>query len=62
MNEQIRNEIERIEESAKRLQTLAKDNPAILKNADILLTFVYILKFITPNPRLAGEPDRVLGF
>jgi hypothetical protein len=48
MNEQIRNEIERIEESAKRLQALAQDNPAILKNADILLTFVYILKFITP--------------
>ncbi len=48
MNEQIRNEIERIEESAKRLQALAHDNPAILKNADILLTFVYILKFITP--------------
>ena len=61
MNEQIRNEIERIEESAKRLQTLAQDNPAILRNADILLTFVYILKFITPNSRLAGEPDRVLG-
>lgn len=48
MNEQIRNEIERIEESAKRLQTLAPGNPAILRNADILLTFVYILKFITP--------------
>ena len=48
MNEQIRNEIERIEESAKRLQTLAKDNPALLRNADILLTFTYNLKFITP--------------
>ena len=60
MNEQIRNEIERIEESAKRLQTLAQDNPAILKNADILLTFVYILKFITPNPA-EPYPDRVLG-
>jgi len=52
MNEQIRNEIQRIEESAKRLQTLAQDNPAILKNADILLTFVYILKFITPISRI----------
>ena len=52
MNEQIRNEIERIEESVKRLQTLAQDNPAILKNADILLTFVYILKFITPISRI----------
>lgn len=49
MNEQIRNEIERIEESAKRLQTLAQNNPAILKNAEIILTFAYILKFITPE-------------
>ena len=48
MNEQIRDEIEKIEESAKRLQALAKDNPAIMRNADILLTFTYILKFITP--------------
>ena len=50
MNEQIRTEIEKIEKSAKKLQTLAQDNPAILKNADILLTFVYILKFINPVP------------
>lgn len=49
MNEQIRQEIERIEESATRLQVLAKDNPAILKNAEIILTFAYILKFITPE-------------
>ncbi len=62
MNEQIRHEIDRIEESARKLQALAPDNPAILRNADILLTFVYILKFITPHSRLAGEPDRVLGF
>jgi hypothetical protein len=48
MNEQIRNEIERLEESAIRLRTLGEDNPAILKNAEIILTFVYILKFITP--------------
>jgi hypothetical protein len=48
MNELIRAEIEKIEESAKRLQSLAPDNPAIQRNADILLTFVYILKFITP--------------
>ncbi len=48
MNELIRAEIEKIEESAKRLQILAPDNPAIQRNADILLTFVYILKFITP--------------
>ncbi len=49
MNEQIRQEIERIEESATRIQALAKDNPAILKNAEIILTFTYILKFITPK-------------
>lgn len=48
MNKQIRREIERLEESAKRLQTLAQNNPAILKNAEIILTFAYILKFITP--------------
>lgn len=49
MNEQIRREIERLEESATRLQALAQGNPAILKNAEIILTFVYILKFITPE-------------
>jgi hypothetical protein len=48
MNKQIKNEIERLEESAIRLRTLGEDNPAILKNAEIILTFVYILKFITP--------------
>ncbi len=48
MNEQIREEIKKIEESALRLQTLARDNPAILRNAEIILSFVYILKFITP--------------
>ena len=49
MIEQIRQEIKTIEESASRLKTLAQDNPAIRKNAEILLTFVYILKFITPG-------------
>ena len=49
MIEQIRHEIETIEESANRLKRLAKDNPAIRKNAEILLTFVYVLKFITPE-------------
>lgn len=49
MNEQIREEIKKIEESALRLQALAKDNPAIVKNAEIILNFVYILKFITPE-------------
>ena len=49
MFEQIRREIQTIEESATRLKTLAQNNPSILKNAEILLTFVYILKFITPE-------------
>jgi len=49
MLEQIRHEIEAIEESANRLKRLAEDNPAIRKNAEILLTFIYVLKFITPD-------------
>ncbi len=49
MNEAIRKEIERLEESATRLRALAQDNPAILKNAQIISTFIYILKFITPE-------------
>ena len=51
MNEQIKHEIETIEESANRLKMLSEDNPALRKNAEIILTFVYILKFITPNPQ-----------
>ena len=50
MNEQIRREIGIIEESATRLKGLAQDNPAIRKNAETILTFVYLLKFITPEP------------
>ena len=50
MIEQIRQEIKTIEESASRLKTLAQDNPAIRKNAEIILTFIYVLKFITPVP------------
>ena len=49
MFEQMRQEIETLEASATRLKTLAQDNPAILKNAELILTFVYILKFITPG-------------
>ncbi len=49
MIEQIRHEIEAIEESANRLKKLAQDNPAIRKNAETILTFVYLLKFITPE-------------
>ncbi len=48
MNDPIRTEISKIEESAKKLLVLAQGNPSIVRNADILLTFVYILKFITP--------------
>ncbi len=49
MIDQIRREIETIEASATRLRMLAQDNPAIRKNVEILLTFVYLLKFITPE-------------
>jgi len=46
--DEIRKEIENIEKSAEKLRSLAADNNAIKKNAEILLTFIYILKFITP--------------
>ena len=51
MMEAIRKEIEKIEESAERIKTLAKDNPSFRRNAEILLHFVYVLKFITPDQR-----------
>jgi hypothetical protein len=47
--DEIRKEIENIEKSAEKLKSLAADNNAIKKNAEILLTFIYILKFITPT-------------
>jgi hypothetical protein len=46
--DEIRKEIENMEKSAQRLKSLAEDNNAIRKNAEIILTFLYILKFITP--------------
>ncbi len=49
MIEKIKQEIETLEQSATRLRALAADNPAIRKNAEIILNFVYILKFITPE-------------
>ena len=55
MNEQLRTEIQKIEESATRIQALAPDNPSILKNAQIIKTFAYILKFITP---VKGEEEK----
>ncbi len=45
--DEIRNEIKNIEKSAQNLKSLAANNNAIVKNASIILTFVYILKFIT---------------
>ncbi len=47
--DEIRNEIKNLEQSALRLKSLAKDNNAVRKNAEIILTFLYILKFITPE-------------
>jgi len=47
--EAIRKEIEKIEQSAERIKMLGQDNPSLRRNAEILLDFVYILKFITPD-------------
>jgi hypothetical protein len=47
--DEIRNEISNIEKSAERIKALADGNKALIKNASIILTFVYILKFITPK-------------
>ena len=46
--DEITKEIANIEMSAERLKSLAEGNNAIKKNADIILTFTYILKSITP--------------
>ena len=46
--EEIRKEIAAIEQSAKRLKELAHEMPGIKKNAEIILTFAFLLKFITP--------------
>ena len=42
-------EIEKIEQSAERIKMLGQDNPSLRSNSEILLNFVYILKFITPD-------------
>jgi hypothetical protein len=47
--DEIRKEIANMEKSAERLKSLSEGNNAIRKNADIILTFLYILKFITPS-------------
>lgn len=52
--DEIRKEIDNLEKSAERLKTLAKDNNSIRKNAEIILTFLYVLKFITPSIEKEG--------
>ena len=47
--EEIRKEIEKIEQSAERIKMLGQNNPSLRRNAEILLNFVYILKFIAPD-------------
>ena len=47
--ETIREEIEKIEKSAEKLKALGVNNPSLRRNAEILLNFVYVLKFITPD-------------
>ena len=47
--EPMREEIERIEKSAERIKMLGEDCPSLCRNAEALLAFVYILKFITPS-------------
>lgn len=56
--EKIRQEIENLERVAKRLKELSNDMPAIKKNVEAILTFIYILKYITPpsqTPGVSGE-------
>ncbi len=47
--DEIRQEIEKIAASAERLKALGGGNHSILKNAEIILTFVYLLRFATPS-------------
>ena len=56
--EEIRKEIAAIEKSAKRLKELAADMPGIKTNADIILTFVFLLKFVTP---VGGKQESLSG-
>ncbi len=51
--DEIRKEIASIEQSARRLKELAQDMPGISKNADIILTFAFLLKFTTPEAKKA---------
>ena len=47
--EAVREEIDKIEKSAEKLKRLGETNPSLRRNAEILLNFVYILRFITPD-------------
>jgi hypothetical protein len=47
--DEIRKEIANIEKSAERIRALADGNNALIKNASIILTFTYLLKFVTPS-------------
>ena len=49
--DEIRKEIATIEQSAKRLKELAREMPGISTNADIILTFAFLLKFDTPEAK-----------
>ena len=59
--DEIRKEIANMEKSAERLKSLAEGNNAIRKNADIILTFLYILKFITPTVEELDSRQYVCG-
>jgi len=52
--EKIRKEIGDLEKSAERLKELSQDIPAIKRNAEAILTFIYILKFIAPASPTLG--------
>ena len=47
--EEIRKEIAAIEQSAKKIKDLAREMPGITTNADIILTFTFLMKFLTPG-------------
>lgn len=53
MMDEIRKEIAKIEEAANRLKTLAPEMPGIKTNADVILVYTYLLKFLTPGGKSA---------
>lgn len=57
--EDIRREIEKLEESARKIREMAGENRAIARNAEIILTFANLLKFITPpSDREISEEEK----